>query len=352
MWRICAALSEDLIKLTEFGLYCELGDFFIDPWQPVARAIITHAHSDHARIGSERYLLAKSGENILRSRLGAEARLETVNYGEQLAINGVKVSLHPAGHVLGSAQVRLEHKGCVWVASGDYKLEPEHTCQPFEPIKCHTFITESTFGLPIYRWSKQCQIFQQINDWWQRNKDEGKASLLFGYALGKSQRLLSGLDPSIGPIYAHGAVQNITDEYRKSGVMLPATIYVGDMPKGTKYSGSIILAPPSALASPWTRQFGVVSTAFASGWMRIRGTRRRKSVDRGFVLSDHADWVGLNEAIQATGAERVIVTHGYAAELVRWLKGTGLKAETMSTKFEGELDEVRAAPELDEQVEP
>ena len=249
--------------------------------------------------------------------------------------------------MLGSAQVRVEYNGEVWVASGDYKLEPDDTCAPFEPIRCHTFITESTFGLPIYRWSKQRLIFDQINDWWRKNKDDGKASLLFGYALGKSQRLLSGLDASIGPIYAHGAVQNISDEYRKSGVILPETSYVGSMPKGTKYGGSMILAPPSALSSQWTRQFGHTSTAFASGWMRIRGTRRRKSVDRGFVLSDHADWDGLNEAIKATEAERVIVTHGYAAELVRWLQGTGLEAQTMSTKFEGELDEVRTVQDED-----
>jgi putative mRNA 3-end processing factor len=334
-------VQQDLIKLTEYGLYCEKGDFFIDPWQPVERAVITHAHSDHAREGSRKYLLASAGEHVMRARLGADASFETLDYGASLNMNGVKISLHPAGHVLGSAQVRLEYKGEVWVASGDYKLEPEETCAPFESVQCDTFITESTFGLPIYRWVPQSLIFQQINEWWQKNAKSGKASLLYAYSLGKSQRILSGLDQSIGPIYTHGAVQNLTEQYRKSGVVLPQTTYVGSMPKGTKYAGSLILAPPSALGSTWTRQFGTTSSAFASGWMRIRGTRRRKAVDRGFAISDHADWPALNEAIKATGAQRVIVTHGYASELVRWLESTGLQAETMSTKFEGDDEEAR-----------
>ncbi len=334
-------MQQDLIKLTEYGLYCEQGDFFIDPWQPVERAVITHAHSDHAREGSRKYLFATPGEHVMRARLGAEACFETLDYGVSINLNGVRLSLHPAGHVLGSAQVRLEYKDNVWVASGDYKLEPELTCTPFESVKCNTFITESTFGLPIYRWIPQYLIFQQINKWWQKNREAGKASLLYAYSLGKSQRILSGLDESIGPIYAHGAVQNLTDQYRKSGVILPETTYVGSMPKGTKYAGSLVLAPPSAVGSSWTRQFGITSSAFASGWMRIRGTRRRKAVDRGFALSDHADWPALNEAINSTGAQRIIVTHGYASELVRWLESNGLQAETMRTRFEGDDEEAR-----------
>ncbi|HEY9756379.1 MAG TPA: ligase-associated DNA damage response exonuclease [Oculatellaceae cyanobacterium] len=341
-------MAIELIKLTDRGLYCEPGDFYIDPWKSVRSAVITHAHSDHARIGSDKYLTAESGKYILRSRLGEDAKIECLPYGEAVEINGVRLSFHPAGHVLGSAQVRLEYNGEIWVASGDYKLEKDATCAPFEPLPCHTFITESTFGLPIYRWLPECQIFSQINDWWQKNKENGKASLLYGYALGKSQRLLSGLEPSIGPIFAHGAVQNINDQYRQSGVKLPETKYVGEMPKGTDFAGSIILAPPSAHGSPWTRQFGSTSTAFASGWMRIRGTRRRKSVDRGFALSDHADWNGLNQAIKATGAERIIVTHGYANELVRWLRENGLQASTMRTEYEGELEEVTSAPSSEE----
>jgi putative mRNA 3-end processing factor len=341
-------VSIELIKLTNCGLYCEPGDFYIDPWKSVRSAVVTHAHSDHARIGSDKYLTAEDGKYILRSRLGVDAQIECLPYGQSLDINGVKLSFHPAGHVLGSAQVRLEYRGEVWVASGDYKLEKDATCAPFEPLRCHTFITESTFGLPIYRWLPERQVFAQINEWWQKNKENGKSSLLYGYALGKSQRLLSGLDTTIGPIFAHGAVQNINAQYAQSGIKLPETKYVGEMPKGTNYAGSIILAPPSAHGSTWARQFGPTSTAFASGWMRIRGTRRRKSVDRGFALSDHADWDGLNRAIVATGAERVVVTHGYATELVRWLNGRGLHASTMRTQFEGELDEVASQPESEE----
>jgi putative mRNA 3-end processing factor len=333
------SLPEEIVRLTEYGLYCELGDFFIDPWHPVGRAVITHAHADHARVGNVRYLAARAGERILRARLGPEAAIHPVDFGDKLRLNSVDISLHPAGHILGSAQIRIEHKGQVWVVSGDYKLEADTTCQPFEPIKCHTFITESTFGLPIYRWHPQNQVFEEINRWWQRNKEAGKASLLFGYALGKAQRLLNGVDPTIGPIHAHGAVHKMTEEYRASGITLPSMTYVADMPRGTKYGGGLILAPPSAMASPWTRQFGPTSTAFASGWMRIRGTRRRRAIDRGFVLSDHADWPGLNAVIQATGTERVIVTHGYSAELVRWLRSLGIDAQTMQTEFEGELND-------------
>jgi putative mRNA 3-end processing factor len=323
-------------------LYCEEGDFFIDPWRPVGRAVITHAHADHARFGNVQYLAAQPGEKILRARIGSEAKIQTLKFGEELKVNSVNVSLHPAGHVLGSAQIRIEHKGEVWVISGDYKVEADRTCEVLSPVKCDTFITESTFGLPIYRWRSQLYVFDEINRWWQKNKESGKASLLFAYALGKAQRLLSGIDASIGPIYGHGAVYKLTEEYRASGISLPAMQYVGDMPRSTKYGGSLILAPPSAMATPWARQFGSVSTAFASGWMRIRGTRRRRSIDRGFVLSDHADWPGLNQVILATEAERVVVTHGYASELVRWLHEQGINAQTMQTEFAGELDD---APE-------
>lgn len=340
--------NNDLVKLTESGLYCEQGDFFIDPWNPVERAVITHAHSDHARSGSTTYLAAREGEHLLRARLEPGSAIETVNYGERISIGSVNVSLHPAGHVLGSSQVRIEKAGQVWVVSGDYKLEPEATCTGLEPIHCDTFITESTFGLPIYRWHRQESVFEEINKWWQQNKENGKASLLFGYALGKAQRILSGLDATIGPIYTHGAVEKLTEVYRQSGISLPSTTYVATLPRGTKFSGSLILAPPSAQATPWTRVFGSVSTAFASGWMRIRGTRRRKSVDRGFVLSDHADWPALMQVINETGAKRIIVTHGYTSEMVRWLNENGFDASSLSTKFEGELEELQPKDEGDE----
>ncbi|HEY9712665.1 MAG TPA: ligase-associated DNA damage response exonuclease, partial [Chroococcales cyanobacterium] len=307
----------DLVTLTEKGLYCEAGDFFIDPWRPVERALITHAHSDHARFGNRNYLTAAPGKALLHTRLEEQGVIETVDYREQIKIKDVTVSFHPAGHVLGSSQIRIEHRGEVWVISGDYKLAPDHTCEAFEPVRCHTFITESTFGLPIYKWPAGDEVMEQINDWWLANSAAGKTSLLFGYALGKAQRIMAGLRESIGPIYTHGAVERLTQVYRGCGVKLPPTEYVGNLPGGTKFAGSIVIAPPSAQATPWTRRFGTVSTAFASGWMRIRGTRRRKSVDRGFVLSDHADWEGLLSAVKDTGAERIIVTHGYAAEMVR-----------------------------------
>jgi putative mRNA 3-end processing factor len=333
----------DLIVLTEAGLYCPQGDFYVDPWAPVEKCIITHAHGDHARPGSKGYITAQPGARILRSRLGEDAQIQNVQYGEKWQQKDVSVSLHPAGHVLGSSQVRIEYKGNVWVISGDYKLASDPTCEAFEPQPCHTFVSESTFGLPIYRWRSPEETLAEINSWWQANKEAGKCSIIFGYALGKAQRILAGLDPTIGPIYTHGAVENLVEAYRATGVSLPPTKHAGSLPKGTKFSGSIIVAPPSAQNTPWMRQFGNLSTAFASGWMRIRGTRRRKSVDRGFALSDHADWDGLNQAIRATKAERILVTHGYTAEMVRWLKENGMDAAVLQTKFEGESGEMQPA---------
>src|SRR5690606_27906462 len=244
-----------------------------------------------------RYLTARDGERVLRTRLGSSCDIDTVEYGRTLDLNGVRVSLHPAGHILGSAQVRVERRGEVWVFSGDYKTERDATCAPFEPVRCHAFITESTFGLPIYRWRPQRAIFDEINEWWRTNRDAGKTTVLIGYALGKAQRLLAGLDPFIGPLYAHGAEERINRDYRDSGVALPETRYAGEAPPKLEGSGALVMAPVSALGSPWMRRFGPVSTGFASGWMQIRGARRRRSVDRGFVLSDHADWTGLMQAI-------------------------------------------------------
>jgi putative mRNA 3-end processing factor len=332
-------MSSTLLALTDAGLYCPTGDFYIDPWQPVARAVITHAHSDHACPGSAAYLATRDSERVLRTRLGADAHIETLAYGEIVSINGVDVSFHPAGHILGSAQVRVAYRGQVWVVSGDYKTDPDVTCAPFEPVRCHTFMTESTFGLPIYRWPPQASVLAQINDWWRRNQEAGRASILYAYALGKAQRLIAGLDPTIGPIFVHGALVRITEDYRASGVALPPVQYVGDAPRGFDWSQALILAPPSAHGTPWLRRFGPFSTGFASGWMRIRGTRRRRAIDRGFVLSDHADWPGLLAAIDATGAERVWVTHGYAAVLVRWLQEQGRDAAVLQTRFEGEVGE-------------
>ena len=337
-----------VLTVTPAGLYCEAGDFFIDPWRPVGRAVITHAHSDHARWGSERYLCSKEGEGVLRTRLG-NVQVRSLDYGEALKVGDATVSLHPAGHILGSSQVRVEVGGEIWVVSGDYKTGPDSTCTPWEPVRCNTFITESTFGLPIYRWPSDESVFNEINRWWRTNQEAGKTSVLMGYALGKAQRLIAGLDPSIGPIYVRGAVQRLNDEYRAGGVPLPETLLARDMPKGTRWNDGIIVAPPSVQGTPWLRRFGTVSAAFASGWMRIRGVRRRRAVDRGFVLSDHVDWPTLLEAIDATGCEQVWVTHGYTAQVVQYLRDKGMNASVVETEF-GDDDLADAVNDDDEVV--
>ena len=328
-----------MIVTTENGLYCPAGDFYIDPWRAVDTAVITHAHSDHARYGSKKYICAKQSEGILRYRLGEDFTADTMAYGEVVKLGDVEVSLHPAGHILGSAQVRVSYQGEVWVASGDYKREPDSTCAPFEPIECDTFITESTFGLPIYSWQSDSEVFAEINQWWRKNAEDGKASLILGYSLGKAQRILRGIDSSIGPIYTHGAIEALNEIYRASGISLPDTQRV-PLIKGTKsYAGALIVAPPAVQGSAWVKRFGTVSIAFASGWMRIRGMRRRHAVDRGFVLSDHADWPSLLRTIKETGAKRVLVTHGYSDVLVRYLREIGVDANTMETQYQGESEE-------------
>jgi putative mRNA 3-end processing factor len=327
-----------LVTSTDRGLYCPPGDFYIDPWRPVPWAVVTHAHGDHARSGCERYLCAATGRGILQNRLGDDAVVDGIRYGQPVDHNGVRVSLHPAGHVLGSAQVRVEHRGEVWVVTGDYKLAPDPTSDPFEPLRCHAMLTESTFGLPVYRWAPPQEVFTEINGWWLTNRDAGQASLLYGYALGKAQRLLAGLDPAIGPIYLHGAVDRMTQEYRSAGISLPPTLLASDTPAKHDWSGAMVLAPPSAHKLRWSRRFGA-STAMASGWMRVRGARRRRAVDRGFVLSDHVDWPGLLTAVKESGAEQVWVTHGFVEPVVRWFREQGLDAHGIQTSYEGETDE-------------
>lgn len=325
-----------LISLTPRGLYCKIGDFYIDPWLPVDRAIVTHAHADHAYRGSKNYLVAAEGVELARIRLDPESTIESMPYGETRDVGAVTVSFHPAGHILGSAQARLEYKGEVWVVSGDYKLTPDPTCAPFEHITCDYFITEATFGLPIYRWPDPKTVFADIDTWWRRNQDNGKCSIVFAYSLGKAQRILNGIDRSIGPVFTHGSVERLTQAYREAGVDLAPTTYVGSVTSKKEFAGGLVVAPPSAQMSTWMKRFGPQSTAFASGWMMVRGARRQRSVDRGFVLSDHADWPELLTAIRATEAETVYVTHGFAEEVVRYLNETGMHAMPLKTRFVGD----------------
>jgi putative mRNA 3-end processing factor len=244
--------------------------------------------------------------------------------------------------------VRLEHRGRVWVVSGDYFVsgagDANPTCSAFEPQRCDVFVTESTFGLPVYRWAPQAEVFAAIDDWWRRNADAGRPSLLLAYSLGKAQRVLAGVDASIGPIFTHGAVEALNAAYRAAGVALPETRVATPSTPKADLARALVVAPPSAHGSAWARRFGDFSDAFASGWMQLRGARRRQGVDRGFVLSDHADWPGLQAAIGATGASRVIVTHGYEAVMVRWLADQGLQAESLRTEYRGEVDDPAAAP--------
>jgi putative mRNA 3-end processing factor len=334
-----------MITSTPAGLFCDAGNFFIDPWQPVDRAVLTHAHSDHASPGSARYLCAAPGEQVLRRRI-PDARIETLRYGETVAIGETTVSFHPAGHILGSAQVRVEHRGEVWVVSGDYKRQADPTCAPFEPVPCHTFITEATFALPIYTWDPTEATVAGILAWWRGNREADRPSVLFCYVLGKAQRLLAEIGAQAdGPIHLHGAMAGMTDAYREAGVrMAPAERITEDM-RGKTLAHSLVLAPLSARGTPWMKRLPRASVAFASGLMRVRGVRRQRAFDRGFVLSDHADWTALLATIAETGASRVLVTHGWSESLARFLaEERGLETGTIRTAFEGETGELTESP--------
>ena len=328
-------MADQLLTFTDRGIYCALGDFYIDPWRPVDRALITHGHADHARPGHAHYLATSAAAPVMRHRLG-EIDLDTINYNETRSVSGVKVSYHPAGHVPGSAQIRVEHKGEVWVVSGDYKTDDDGFSEPFETVKCHAFITECTFGLPVFSWASQADVMAEINGWWADAAAEGRTPVLGAYALGKAQRVLSALDTNIGPILTHGAVENTNQVLRAQGLTLPDTIRVTPETKIKDHPNALVLATPSAIGSNWVNRFGPNSTGFASGWMQMRGVRRRRAADRGFVMSDHADWAGLNAAIRDTGAERIFVTHGYTAIFRRWLEAEGFDAQIVETEYEGE----------------
>ncbi|WP_299967050.1 ligase-associated DNA damage response exonuclease [uncultured Roseobacter sp.] len=330
------------LTFTDRGIYCPAGDFYIDPWRPVDRALITHGHADHARWGHGHYLATHAALPVMRHRLG-EIDAQGIGYGETVQIGGANVSFHPAGHVPGSAQIRVEVAGEIWVASGDYKVENDGLSEPFEPQRCHHFITESTFGLPVFRWQPQARITTELNAWWARCADAGKTAFLGAYALGKAQRLMRMLDPEIGPILTHGAVEGTNAVLRAQGIDLPETQQVTGEMDVKSIKRALVLAPPSALGSTWARKFGPRESAFASGWMQLRGVRRRRAGDRGFVVSDHADWRGLLDAIGQTGAENIYVTHGYTDIFARYLNENGWQAQVVPTEFEGETLDMDAA---------
>lgn len=322
-----------LLKFTSSSIHCPDAGVHIDPWKPVDRAIITHAHSDHAKYGCKHYLAHRDSAPILRMRLGPDISLQTVDYGEVFTMNGVKFSLHPAGHIIGSAQVRVEKEGEVWVASGDYKLQDDRVCPPFEALKCHAFITESTFGLPVYKWQPQQDVMDEIRAWWLQNSIQGKASVLMGYALGKMQRLIRNLQPFDREVFAHGAVFNLNEQLRAAGFNLPYIPPITPDVTKDRFRGALILAPSSAMSTPWIKRFEPYSTGYCSGWMAIRGAKNRSAVDRGFVLSDHADWNDLNTAVKETGAEKIYVTHGYTDVFARWLNEQGIEAAEVKTMY-------------------
>ncbi len=331
-------MKKPLLQFTDKGIYCEKADVFLDPWRPVKKAIISHGHADHSRWGHRQYITHHANIPIIKHRLG-DIAVAGQPWGQPFVINGVKFSLYPAGHIIGSSQIRVESQGEVWVFSGDYKTENDGLTTPFEPVKCHTFITECTFGLPAFKWQPQAQVFEDINSWWATNKSEGQTSVLFGYSLGKAQRLLKFLDPGIGPIYTHAAVENMTTVLRQQ-VDFPKTRLITKETKNEELKGALVIAPPSAHGSPWMKRMVPYATATASGWMTFRGARRRRAIDKGFVLSDHCDWEGLLQAIDATGAKSIIATHGYTEIFSRFLREKGFDARTEATLYEGESGEV------------
>jgi putative mRNA 3-end processing factor len=322
-----------LIQVDDRGLYCPAGDFYIDPWRPVHRAVITHAHADHARAGSEHYISSSSSAPFLRHRLGDEISLESREFGESFELGDVRVSLHPAGHVLGSSQVRVDDGSQVSLVTGDFKRATDPTCESFEPLVCDTLVTEATFALPVYAWRPISEVISEIANWWL--EESRRPSILFCYAFGKTQRVLAELSAyTERRVLLHGAGVELTRLYRESGVAMVPTEAVAEYPRGKSFAGELIIAPPSAHRSAWMKRFSNPQTAFASGWMNLRGARRRRGYERGFVLSDHADWKGLTQTIRQSGARRVYATHGQNEVLARYARDVlGLEAEPLSTLY-------------------
>lgn len=324
--------DNQLIKFTKKGIYCPQGQFYLDPWYPVDYAVISHGHADHARWGMKRYLCTKDSEAILKHRIGSDIKIQSIAYDETIFINGVKVSFHPAGHVIGSAQIRLEYKGYIVVFTGDYKTKPDFITTAFQPIKCHTFITESTFGLPIYNWKSETELQTELQNWVATNQANNRTSVFLGYSLGKAQRLLSLLH-GVDAIYAHRSIYNLNKAITSSGFQLPETkLWSADLDK-KELQNKIILAPPALLGSKLLKRLPNPATAICSGWMHIRGNKRWQSVDAGFAVSDHADWNGLISAVKATEAETVYVTHGSQAIFAKYLNEIGIEAYELKTDY-------------------
>jgi putative mRNA 3-end processing factor len=328
-----------LIEFTDKGLYCRQADIYIDPWKPVDKAVITHAHSDHARWGSKYYLCHHFTKPLLQLRLG-DNNYESIDWGQTVTMNGVTISLHPAGHIIGSAQVRLEYKGEVWVFSGDYKTEYDGLSTAFEPVKCNVFITESTFGLPIYKWKEQAVIFKQMEDWIQTNHAAGRTSVLIAYSLGKAQRILQPLAATGLPIFGHGATYNVHQTLVDNGFNLPLMQRVTSETPKELMQGNIVIAPSGAEGSSWIKKFQPYATGICSGWMQVRGNVRRKNADAGFVLSDHAGWQGLLDAVKATGASKVYATHGFQSAFSRYLNDIGIEAAEVKTAYGSDEEEI------------
>jgi putative mRNA 3-end processing factor len=321
-----------LVKFTKKGIYCPQGKFYLDPWYPVDYAIISHGHADHARWGMKRYLCQNDSKAILQHRLGESINIQSLGYNQEITINGVKVSFHPAGHVIGSAQIRLEHKGYVIVFSGDYKTQPDFLTTPFESIKCHTFITESTFGLPIYKWKSEEVLQAELHRWVQTNQSNNRTSVFLGYSLGKAQRLMSLLE-GVDDIYVHGVIHNLNNAIIKSGIQLPKTSLLKNDFNKKELQTKIVIMPPGLLGSRLLNKLPNPATAICSGWMQIRGHRRWQAVDAGFTISDHADWNGLISAVKGSEAEQVYVTHGSQAIFSKYLNEIGIKADELKTEY-------------------
>ena len=332
-----------LVKFTKKGIYCIPGKFYLDPWYPVEYAIISHGHADHARWGNKHYLCHNQSKAILQHRIGADISIESLPYNEYKVINGVKVSFHPAGHIIGSAQIRLEYKGYIVVFSGDYKTQPDFITTPFEPVKCHEFITESTFGLPIYKWKSEEELQQELQDWIVQNQQNNRTSVFLGYSLGKAQRIMK-LVENVEEIYVHSAIHNLNKAIENSGISLPTTKLLTADFKKIEIQNKIVILPPALLGSKMIKKIPNAATAICSGWMQIRGNRRWKGVDAGFAVSDHADWDGLLSAVKATEAEKVYVTHGSQAVFSKYLNEIGIEAHELKTEF-GE-DELETSEQL------